>query len=79
MAAQGHDQEIASIRRRLVELGEERRALEARLDQLLRSHAAPASPTAPERVGVTAASPAAAMVALFRELFAGRTDVFPAR
>ena len=30
MAAQGHDQEIASIRRRLVELGEERRALEGK-------------------------------------------------
>jgi hypothetical protein len=81
MAAQQHDHEIAAIRRRLVELGEERRALEARLDQLRRpaADAAPASPTAPERGGVTAVSPAAAKVALFRELFAGRTDVFPVR
>jgi superfamily II DNA or RNA helicase len=79
MAAQEHDQEIASIRRRLVELGEERRALEARLEQLLRSDAAPASPAAPGRGGVTAVSPAAAKLALFRELFAGRTDVFPVR
>src|SRR4051794_926055 len=79
MAAQEHDREIASIRRRLVELGEERRALEARLERLLQSDPAPPSPTAPARGGVTATSPAAAKVALFRDLFAGRTDVFPVR
>jgi superfamily II DNA or RNA helicase len=79
MAAREHDQEIASIRRRLAELGEERATLEARLTELLRPVSAPTPATAGERGGVTAASPAAAKVALFRDLFTGRTDVFPVR
>jgi superfamily II DNA or RNA helicase len=80
MAERGHDQEIASIRRRLAELAEEREALEARLEQLLRPVIAGPTPTAvPAQGGITAVSPAAAKVALFRDLFAGRTDVFPIR
>ena len=85
-----HEREIASIRRRLVELAQERKALEARLGQLLGpgTASAPAAPgrgdasapvSAPGRGDVTAVSPAAAKVALFRDLFAGRTDVFPVR
>lgn len=80
MAERTHEQEIASIRRRLAELGEERAVLEAKLRELLRPGAfTSASPTASERGGVIAASPAAAKVALFRDLFTGRTDVFPVR
>src|SRR3954470_4273435 len=74
-----HEQEIASIRRRLVELAQERKALEARLGQLLEPGTASASVSAPGRGDVTAVSPAAAKVALFRDLFGGRTDVFPVR
>lgn len=79
MAERAHEQEIASIRGRLGELGEERAALEERLRELLRPVAVPAPPSAPGRGDVTAVSPAAAKVALFRGLFAGRTDVFPVR
>jgi hypothetical protein len=79
MAEPEHDREIASIRRRLVELAQERKALEARLEQLLEPGAAPASVSAPGRGNVTAVSPAATKVALFRDLFGGRTDVFAVR
>ena len=77
MAEQGHDREIASIQRRLAELGEERHALETRLKELGQLAAAPAIVSEPQ--GLTAVSPAVAKVALFRDLFAGRTDVFPVR
>src|SRR3954447_23471126 len=77
MAERGQDREIASIQRRLAELGEERLALETRLKELGQPAAAPAIVSEPQ--GMTAAPPAAAKVALFRELFAGRTDVFPVR
>ena len=77
MAERGHDREIASIRRRLDELGEERRALETRLKVLVQPADTPATVSVPH--GMTAVSPVAAKVALFRDLFAGRTDVFPVR
>lgn len=79
MAEREHDREVASIRRRLAELAEERKTLEARLEQLLQPGAVSAPVSAPERGDVTAVSSAAAKVALFRRLFAGRTDVFPVR
>ena len=73
MVEQGHDQESTFIRRRLAELSAERATLEARLKELLQ----PSAPVG--RDGITAASPAATKVALFRALFAGRRDVFPVR
>jgi hypothetical protein len=79
MAEREHDREIASIQCRLAELAEERKALEARLEQLRQPGAVSAPVSVPERGDVTAFSPAGAKVALFRSLFAGRTDVFPVR
>ena len=78
MAEQGHDQEITAIRRRLTELSVERAALEARLKELLQPTNPVLSPPLVQD-GVTTASSAAAKVALFRALFAGRADVFPIR
>ena len=79
MAEREHDREIASIRRRLAELGEEKAALETRLKELMQPTVAAAPATVAELEGMTAVSPAAAKVALFRDLFTGRTDVFPVR
>ena len=79
MAEREHDREIASIQRRLAELGEERAALETRLKELMQPIVAAALATVAELEGMTAVSPAAAKVALFRDLFPGRTDVFPVR
>ncbi len=70
--------EVSQIRSRLQELESERLRLERRLHELERSQTEPAAvalPTAP----TTNASPASDKVALFRRLFAGRTDVFPVR
>ena len=70
--------EIADIRGQLKALDLERQRLEARLIELERaSFQQPiyGAPTA----AVTNGSPAADKVALFRRLFAGRTDVFPVR
>ena len=79
MAEREHDREVATIRRRLAELAGERKTLEARLEQLLQPGAASTPVSAPERGEVTAVSSAAAKVALFRDLFGGRTDVFAVR
>ena len=78
MAEREHDREIAALRRRLAELAEEREALEARLEQLLQPDVAYGSARVPA-CDVTVVSPAGRKVALFRTLFAGRTDVFPIR
>jgi len=79
MTERGHELEISAIRRRLAELGAEREALEADLKKLLQ----PAISAPPHDLavsgGITAASPPAEKVALFRTLFGGRTDVFPLR
>jgi hypothetical protein len=72
-----HDAEIASIRCRLAELAAERARLEARLQELQTAEPAPMPVYVQD--GVTATWPAAAKVALFRALFAGRADVFPVR
>jgi len=79
MAEREHDREIASIRRRLAELGEEKAALETRLRELMQPTVAAAPATVAALENMTAVSPAAAKVALFRDLFTGRTDVFPVR
>ncbi len=76
--------EIARIRARLASLDAERAKLETALDELQRRppparklhlHAM-SSEAAP---GVTAASSTTDKVALFRQLFAGRPDIFPVR
>lgn len=59
-------------------MAEEREALEARLEQLLQPDVAFGSARVPA-CDVTVVSPAGRKVALFRTLFAGRTDVFPIR
>ena len=79
MAEHKTNQEIIRIRSRLTELDTERASLEARLADLLQP-----SPIITEVATVTAntltaASSAAEKIALFRSLFAGRTDVFPVR
>ena len=79
--ASEHESEIDPVYRRLAALDVERRRLEARLSELQQP------PTAPPRVAllvssgaqITNSSPATDKIALFRRLFGGRTDVFPAR
>jgi hypothetical protein len=76
--------EINRIRARLASLEAERAELEASLAEIERRR--PAAPTisrcpvqAANNPNVTTASPTADKVALFRRLFAGRSDVFPLR
>jgi superfamily II DNA or RNA helicase len=66
------------IRRRLETLDRERQQLQARLDQLQQANVASPRLKAIEPA-VTNSSSALEKVALFRRLFAGRTDVFPIR
>ncbi|MFY8049158.1 MAG: TOTE conflict system archaeo-eukaryotic primase domain-containing protein [Erythrobacter sp.] len=78
------EEEIVRIRVRLASLEAERAALEASLAQIERRTAAAQAINACSFVAgntpsVTTASPTADKVALFRRLFAGRTDVFPLR
>ena len=81
MAEHRNNQEVIRIRSRLTELETERAALEARLTELLQPSPPPiitGAATVPATT-LTAASSAAEKIALFRSLFAGRTDVFPTR
>ncbi len=81
MAEYKTNQEIIQIRSRLTELDTERASLEARLVDLLQPSPPPIvteATTVPANT-LTAASSAAEKIALFRSLFAGRTDVFPVR
>ena len=76
--------EIVRIRARLASLEAERAELEASLAQIERRKAASqavnaCSTGAANTPTVTSASPTADKVALFRRLFAGRSDVFPVR
>jgi len=80
------DARIELLRRRLAEMDEERAAVQVELDQLEQVPASPASvpvkePRSNQAVPptVTNASPASSKITLFRDLFAGRTDVFPVR
>ena len=70
--------EVDQIRRRLGMLDREREQLQARLDQLQQVKVEPPQPP-PIKAAVTNSSSSVEKVALFRRLFAGRTDVFPVR
>jgi hypothetical protein len=72
------DKEIASLRGRLNELESERSSLIARLEGLQSKAPAGASLNS-AGVPLNGESRAAEKIALFRRLFAGRTDVFPLR
>ena len=75
-----HD-DIDTLHAALAALDLERERLIARLDQLQRA-AVPvvaAAPPAPAKPDISNSSTAAEKVALFRRLFAGRTDVVPVR
>lgn len=78
MTASGAETAIGAIRQQLAAIEVERQRLEARLRQLEQPRLAPV-PAAPSKAPVTNGSPASEKVALFRRLFGGRTDVFPAR
>ena len=76
--------EIKRIRARLASLEAERAELEASLAEMERRKAgaqaiSAGSILAANTPTVTTASPTADKVALFRRLFAGRSDVFPLR
>ena len=80
--------EIATLRRQLADLDEQRLRLEQRLKEISRGQAGRAAAlivgpvkkdALPSPAPVTNSSPAAEKIALFRHLFGGRTDVFPAR
>lgn len=75
------DDEIAAIQARLAVLDAEKATLQARLEDLVRRKREPVlAPAAfPVEEPVTGASPPAAKIALFRDLFRGRDDVFPRR
>lgn len=81
MPGNGNEAAIEAVRRRLAELDAERRRLEARLRELQQPQSASAAvvPSAMPARQVTNGSTAAEKVALFRHLFAGRTDVLPIR
>jgi superfamily II DNA or RNA helicase len=72
------DKEIASLRSRLNELDAERSTLTARLKGL-QSQAEAGSSSNSASASINGESRAAEKIALFRRLFAGRTDVFPLR
>ncbi len=78
------EEEIVRIRARLASLEAERAELEASLAEIQRRTAWAqdingCSVLAAKAPTVTTASPTAEKVALFRRLFAGRSDVFPLR
>ena len=77
-----HEEEANRIRAQLAALDIERLQLEARLREIENARAAPKPDTSPSPTlapTVTSNSPASDKVALFRKMFAGRTDVFPVR
>ena len=78
------DREIAELCARLLVLDRERRELQTRLAELTSQASSDADMLGAEQVNgragqVTNTSSVAAKVALFRRLFAGRTDVYPVR
>lgn len=77
---QERDRDIAAIRRRLARLESEKAELEASLVRLLAEHEVTKERPAPiEAAPVTNASSPAEKIVLFRALFRGREDIFPAR
>jgi hypothetical protein len=78
------DSRIASLQARLTALDRERGAIAAQIEELQSLPNANRAPACVEDnsagpPGITAASPAAEKLALFKSLFRGRTDVFPRR
>ena len=74
------DREIAELRARLLVLDRERQELQKRLEELTSVSSSYRGLRSPGGAGqVVNASPVAAKVALFRRLFAGRSDVYPVR
>ncbi len=76
------EQEIAHVRKRLAEIEAERIDLERSLvifEQMLIASAVQPAPSDFASAPITNHSPSAEKVGLFRSLFAGRPDVFPAR
>lgn len=78
MNEQAPEEEIAAVRRDLAALETQRRRLVDRLSHLQKAVRKPTT-SEPVKPAVTNASSAMEKVALFRRLFGGRTDVFPAR
>jgi superfamily II DNA or RNA helicase len=82
MSAREDRNEIDAIHRQLAAIDVERQGLEHRLRELEQPRIATApalQPAVAQEPTVTNASPATDKIALFRRLFGGRTDVFPAR
>ena len=82
MTPSGNRDEIDAIRRQLTAIDAERQSLEHRLRGLEQPRIATApapQPAVAQEPAVTNASSATDKIALFRRLFGGRTDVFPAR
>ena len=71
-------EEAAAIRTRLAALADEQAALRERLAEIGAHHANDHGPPL-GAAHVTASSPPAEKIALFRSLFRGREDVFPRR
>ena len=81
MTACENKNEIDAIRRQLAAIDAERQSLENRLraiEQPLTESDPARPPAVAQEPAVTNASPATDKIAIFRRLFAGRTDVFPA-
>ena len=82
MTAQENRNEIDAIRRQLAVLDIERQSLENHLRELEKPSIVTTpvpEPAVAQEPAVTNASSATEKIALFRRLFGGRTDVFPAR
>lgn len=78
------EREIAELRARMLVLDRERQELQKRLAELTSLPSSDRALRSSEQIAggtgqVVNASPVAAKVALFRRLFAGRTDVYPVR
>jgi hypothetical protein len=81
IAGRAMGDEASQTRLRMQELDQERQTLERRLLELQRVVTEPPSVVSQQQAKplVTNSSSATDKIALFRRLFGGRTDVFPAR
>lgn len=71
--------DIGQVRAALAAIDLERQRLISRLDRLQRAVGPVAPPPVQAKPGISHCSTAAEKIALFRRLFAGRTDVVPLR